>query len=44
MPSGANLLIARTLSRHANLQTTAMYVQVAGGKCAEAVDRLKLSE
>jgi hypothetical protein len=44
MPPCANLLIAQTLSRRANLQATAMYVQVAGGKRGEAIDRLKLSE
>jgi hypothetical protein len=26
--------------RHANLQTTAIYIQVADGKCVEAIDRL----
>jgi integrase len=31
---------AQTLLRHANLQTTAIYVQVADPKRVEAIDRL----
>jgi hypothetical protein len=31
---------AQTLLRHANLQTTAIYIQVADGKRVEAIDRL----
>lgn len=42
--SGADLRTAQTLLRHCNLQTTAIYVQVADGKRAEAIDRLKLPE
>lgn len=38
--TGADLRTAQTLLRHANLQTTAIYVQVADGKRAEAIDRL----
>jgi integrase/recombinase XerD len=34
------LCSAQTLLRHANLQTTAIYIQVADGKRVEAVDRL----
>jgi integrase/recombinase XerD len=40
--SGADLRTAQTLLRHANLQTTAIYVQVADSKRAEAIDRLTL--
>ncbi len=40
--SGADLRTAQTLLRHANLQTTAIYVQVADGKRVEAIDRLTL--
>jgi site-specific recombinase XerD len=36
----ADLRTAQTLLRHANLQTTAIYVQVADGKRVEAIDRL----
>jgi hypothetical protein len=39
--SGADLRTAQTLLRHANLQTTAVYVQVADGKRVEAIDRLR---
>ncbi|KLO29573.1 hypothetical protein ABH37_13205 [Mycobacterium haemophilum] len=42
--SGADLRTAQTLLRHANLQTTSIYVQVADGKRTEAIDRLKLPE
>ena len=38
--TGADLRTAQTLLRHANLQTTAIYVQVADAKRVEAVDRL----
>ncbi|GJO59102.1 Tyrosine recombinase XerD [Mycobacterium marinum] len=38
----ADLRTAQTLLRHANLQTTAIYVQVADGKRAEAIDRMSL--
>jgi site-specific recombinase XerD len=38
--SGADLRTAQTLLRHANLQTTAIYVQVADEKRSEAIDRL----
>jgi len=37
---GADLRTAQTLLRHTNLQTTAIYVQVADVKRAEAIDRL----
>lgn len=40
--SGADLRCAQTLLRHANLQTTAIYVQVADGTRVEAIDRLTL--
>lgn len=42
--TGADLRTAQTLLRHANLQTTAIYVQVADGKRVEAIDRLMLPE
>jgi hypothetical protein len=35
-----DLRTAQTLLRSANLQTTAIYVQVADGKRVEAIDRL----
>ena len=38
--TGADLRTAQTLLRHANLQTTAIYVQVADGRRVEAIDRL----
>jgi site-specific recombinase XerD len=38
--SGADLRTVQTLLRHANLQTTAIYVQVADEKRAEAIDKL----
>jgi integrase/recombinase XerD len=38
--TGADLRTAQTLLRHANLQTTAIYIQVADGKRVEAIDRL----
>lgn len=38
--TGADLRTAQTLLRHANLQTTAIYVQVSDPKRAEAIDRL----
>jgi site-specific recombinase XerD len=38
--AGADLRTVQTLLRHANLQTTAIYVQVADGKRVEAIDRL----
>jgi hypothetical protein len=38
--SAANLQTTATLLPHANLQTTAIYVQVADGKRVEAIDRL----
>jgi site-specific recombinase XerD len=38
--TGADLRTAQTLLRHANLQTTAIYVQVADEKRVEAIDRL----
>jgi integrase/recombinase XerD len=38
--SGADLRTAQTLLRHANLQTTAIYVQVSDPKRVEAIDRL----
>ncbi|BBX59774.1 Tyrosine recombinase XerC [Mycobacterium shottsii] len=41
---GADLRTAQTLLRHANLNTTAIYVQVSDPKRAEAIDRLKLPE
>jgi site-specific recombinase XerD len=37
---GADLRTAQTLLRHANLQTTAIYVQVADERRVEAIDRL----
>jgi integrase/recombinase XerD len=40
--SGADLLTAQKLLRHSNLQTTAIYVQVADGKRVDAIDRLTL--
>ncbi|MDT5368638.1 MAG: integrase/recombinase XerD [Mycobacterium sp.] len=36
----ADLRTAQTLLRHANVQTTAIYIQVADGKRVEAIDRL----
>lgn len=36
----AALRTAQTLLRHANLQTTAIYIQVVDGKRVEAIDRL----
>ncbi len=42
--AGADLRTAQTLLRHAHLQTTAIYVQVADGKRTEAIDRLKLPD
>jgi hypothetical protein len=33
--------MAQTLLRHASLQTTGIYVQVADGKRVEAIDRLE---
>jgi integrase/recombinase XerD len=38
--TGADLRTAQTLLRHANLQTTAIYIAVADGKRVEAIDRL----
>lgn len=38
--SGADLRTAQTLLRHANLQTTAIYVQVTDPQRSEAIDRL----
>jgi hypothetical protein len=38
--TAADLRTAQTLLRHANLQTTAMYIQVADGRRVEAIDRL----
>ena len=38
--TGADLRTAQTLLRHANLQTTGIYVQVADEKRVEAIDRL----
>jgi integrase/recombinase XerD len=38
--TGADLRTAQTLLRHANLQTTAIHVQVADEKRSEAIDRL----
>ncbi|WP_062887356.1 tyrosine-type recombinase/integrase [Mycobacterium avium] len=40
--SGADLRTAQTLLRHANLQTTAIYVQTADNQRAEAINRLAL--
>lgn len=40
--TGADLRTAQTLLRHANLQTTAIYVQVADRKRVDAIDRLTL--
>jgi integrase len=40
--AGADLRTAQTLLRHANLQTTAIYVQVADVKRAEAIGRLNV--
>jgi site-specific recombinase XerD len=37
---GADLRTAQTLLRHANLNTTAIYVQVSDPKRVEAIDRL----
>jgi site-specific recombinase XerD len=37
---GADLRTAQTLLRHANLNTTAGYVQVADARRGEAIDRL----
>jgi integrase/recombinase XerD len=37
---GADLRTAQTLLRHANLNTTAIYVQASDGKRVEAIDRL----
>jgi integrase/recombinase XerD len=41
---GADLRTAQTLLRHANLNTTAIYVQVSDPKRVEAIDRLRLPE
>ena len=41
--AGADLRTAQTLLRHANLQTTAIYIQVADGKRVEAIDSLTVS-
>ena len=38
--AGTDLRTAQTLLRHQNLNTTAIYVQVADVKRAEAIDRL----
>jgi site-specific recombinase XerD len=38
--TGADLRTAQTLLRHANLNTTAIYVQVSDPKRVEAIDRL----
>jgi len=38
--SGADLRTTQTLMRHANLASTAIYIQVADGKRGEAIDRL----
>jgi site-specific recombinase XerD len=38
--TGADLSTAQTLLRHANLNTTAIYVQVSDPKHVEAIDRL----
>lgn len=38
--AGADLRTVQTLLRHANLQTTAIYVQVADAKRVDAIDRL----
>lgn len=40
--AGADLRTAQTLLRHANLQTTAIYAQVADSRRVEAIDRLAL--
>jgi integrase/recombinase XerD len=40
--AGADLRTAQTLLRNANLQTTAIYIQVADGRRVEAIDRLTL--
>ena len=40
MANGADVRTAQTLLRHANLQTTAIYVHVADGKRVEAIDGL----
>jgi integrase len=37
---GTDLRTAQTLLRHANLNTTAIYVQVSDPKRVEAIDRL----
>jgi site-specific recombinase XerC len=37
---GADLRTAQTLLRHANLDTTAIYVQVSDLRRVEAIDRL----
>ncbi|MCV7199972.1 tyrosine-type recombinase/integrase [Mycobacterium angelicum] len=42
--SGADLRTTQTLMRHAQLNTTAIYVQASNPKHAEAIDRLKLPE
>jgi site-specific recombinase XerD len=39
---GADLRTAQTLLRHANLNTTAIYVQVSDPKRVEAIDPLDL--
>lgn len=39
---GADLRTAQTLLRHANLNTTAIYVAVRDEKRVEAIDRLRL--
>lgn len=41
--TGADLRTTQGLLRHANLQTTAIYVQVADEKRVEAIDRLSIS-
>jgi integrase/recombinase XerD len=38
--NGADLRTVQTLMRHANLNTTAIYVQVSDPKRVEAIDRL----